>query len=71
MPPDREKRLLREQKREIKRKGAKVRRHRLKRDLADAPEEAHLSEPSVGRYRSADLNGLDRDMTRRRPDREG
>lgn len=56
----REKRELREHKREVKRKGNKHRRQRLKRDLRENPEEAHLSRPSVGRHRSADLNGLDR-----------
>lgn len=63
---DRQKRELREQKREIKKKGNKHRRQRLKRDLRERPEEAHLSVPSVGRHRSADLNGIDRDLQRKR-----
>lgn len=62
---DREKRELREQKRAIKRAGTKRSRRLLKRELVERPEEAAFSEPSYGRYRSADLNGLDRDATRR------
>jgi hypothetical protein len=63
----REKRELRERKREIKRKGNKHRRQKLKRDLREHPEEAHLARPSVGRHRSADLNGLDRGIRRPPP----
>jgi hypothetical protein len=59
----RERRLL---KREIKRAGNKHRRQRLKRSLAEDPEGAAFEEPSVGRYRSADLNGQDRDPRRLR-----
>lgn len=61
---DREKRELREQKREIKRRGGKHRRQQLKRGLAEHPEEAAFDVPSVGRFRSADLNGMDRDAKR-------
>jgi hypothetical protein len=60
-----EKRQLREQKREVKRAGGKRRRRQLKRELAENPEEAPYSVPDVGRHRSADLNGIDRDATRR------
>jgi hypothetical protein len=63
---DPQKRQLRKLKREIKRAGGKRRRQRLKRDLADNPEEAHLSETDFGRARSDTLNGLDKDATRRR-----
>jgi hypothetical protein len=63
---DREKRQLREQKRAVKRAGNKARRRQLKRDLADNPEEAAFSEERLGRHRSAGLNGIDRDATRRR-----
>jgi hypothetical protein len=59
----RERRLL---KREIKRAGNKHRRQQLKRSLAENPEEAAYTEPTVGRYRSADLNGQDRDARRLR-----
>lgn len=67
---DREKRELREHKREVKRRGNKHRRQKLKRDLRDNPEEAHLSLPSFGRHSSEVLNGVDRDVTRLRSDRE-
>ncbi len=62
------KRELRQLKREIKRAGGKRRRSQLKRGLAEHPEEAHVDEPSVGRFRSADYNGIDRDSTRKRSD---
>ena len=63
---DQEKRQLREQKRLIKRAGNKHRRQQLKRVLHERPEDAPFAEPDVGRHRSADLNGIDRDATRRR-----
>lgn len=63
---DFEKRERRTLKREIKRAGNKHRRQQLKRALIQDPEEAAHVEPSVGRYRSADLNGLDRDTRRLR-----
>lgn len=63
---DRDKRQLREQKREVKRAGNKHRRQQLKRVLRDSPEDAPFAEPDVGRHRSADLNGIDRDSTRKR-----
>ena len=63
MDPD--KRQLREEKRTVKRAGNKHRRRRLKRELAEDPEGAAYSIPDVGRHRSADLNGQDRDATRR------
>jgi hypothetical protein len=55
----REKRELREHKREVKRRGNKHRRQQLKRALRENPEEAHLARPTVGRFRSAQFNGLD------------
>ena len=61
---DREKRELREQKREIKRAGTRRIRRLLKRDLVERPEDAPHSEPDYGGLRSAVLNGLDRDATR-------
>ena len=60
------KRELRQLKREIKRAGGKHRRTQLKRGLAEHPEAAHEDTPSVGRHRSADLNGIDRDSSRKR-----
>ncbi len=66
MNGDRDKRKLRQLKRELKRAGSKHRRRDLKRQLAQEPDEAHHGEENLGRYRSAGLNGLDRDATRRR-----
>ena len=66
MPMEPDKRRLRREKRAIKRAGSKHRRQKLKRDLRENPDEAAHSEESVGRYRSADHNALDRDPTRRR-----
>lgn len=66
---DQEKRERRILKRELKRAGHKHDRQRARRDLDEAPEEAHLrDEPDFGRYTTRDLNGLDRDATRRRGD---
>lgn len=63
---DKPKRQLREEKREIKQAGNKRRRQFLKRELAANPEEAPYTEADFGRYRSSDLNGMDRDAKRRR-----
>lgn len=63
---DQDKRRLRQLKRDIKRAGKKRRRHQLKRELVDKPEEAHWSEEKLGRFRSADFNGMDNDVSRRR-----
>jgi hypothetical protein len=57
---DKDKRELRRLKREIKHKGSQHRRRMLKRALADHPDEAAHDVPSVGKYASARLNGLDR-----------
>ncbi len=62
---DQEKRQLRKLKRELKRAGSRHRRRDLKRDLAENPSEAHRSDESFGRNSSQELNGLDRDATRR------
>jgi hypothetical protein len=59
------KRELRQQKRDIKRAGGKRRRRQLKQGLAEHPEEARDTSFDFGRYRSATLNGIDRDATRR------
>ena len=66
MPPDPDKRVLRELKRAIKKRGTKHRRQQLKRDLAANPDEAAHSEETLGRFRSDTLNGLDRDSTRKK-----
>lgn len=63
---DRDKRDLRQQKREIKRAGSKRRRRYLKRELRDDPEDAAHTEFRFGRDSSAAFNGLDQDATRRR-----
>ena len=57
---EQDKRELRQLKREIKRKGSQYRRRKLKQALAEHPDEAAFDVPSVGRYRSDQLNGLDR-----------
>jgi hypothetical protein len=66
MPPDPEKRKLRELKRALKKRGNKHRRAQLKRDLAENPDEAAHSEEKLGRFRSDTLNGLDKDSTRKK-----
>jgi hypothetical protein len=63
---DQDKRRQRRLKRDVKRAGNKRRRNQLKRELVERPEAAHESEEELGRYRSADYNGLDQDATRRR-----
>lgn len=57
------KRELRQLKREIKRKGGKIRRRQLKQGLAENPEEAQDTVVDFGRFESKRLNGLDRDQT--------
>jgi hypothetical protein len=64
---NREKREIRQLKRDIKRAGVKRARLDLKRGLADDPEQAHQAAFDYGRHRSAGLNGIDRDSTRKRP----
>lgn len=63
---DRDKREIRQQKREVKQKGNQRARRVLKRVLAERPDDAPFAEADYGRYRSAELNGIDRDSTRRR-----
>jgi hypothetical protein len=70
MPVDPRKRELRKLKRTLKRAGTKHRRRDLKRQLAQDPEGAADAEENLGRYSSENLNGLDQDSTRRRPDEE-
>ncbi len=66
MPPEPEKRQIRELKRALKKRGNKHRRQQLKRDLVEKPDEAAHSEEKLGRYRSDAFNGIDKDATRRR-----
>ena len=70
MPPDPDKRKLREQKRAVKKRGNKHRRQGLKKTLTDDPDGAAHAAEELGRHRSADYNGLDRDSTRRKKDGE-
>ena len=60
------KRDQRQTKRELKQAGSQHRRRQWKRELRENPEEAPFSEENFGRYSTAELNGLDRDSTRRR-----
>ena len=62
---DRDKRQYRQLKRTVKRTGNKRRRQHLKRELAERPEDAPYSEFDFGCDQSANLNGMDRDATRR------
>ncbi len=66
MPPDPQKRQLRQLKRVVKRAGSKHRRRALKEQLAANPESAAEVEEDLGRHRSDTLNGLDRESTRKR-----
>lgn len=66
---DREKRELRQLKREIKRAGSKRRRRYLERELRENPEDAAHTNFRFGRDSSAAFNGLDQDVTRRRAPR--
>jgi hypothetical protein len=67
---DADKRQLRKLKRDIKRAGNKRRRQHLKRQLTDAPEDAAQADFTFGRASSAGYNGMDRDATRRRQQRD-
>lgn len=62
-----DKREHRELKRVVKRAGHKHNRNLVKRALTERPDEADQLADEFGRHRSADLNGIDRDSTRRRP----
>ena len=66
MPPDPDKRKLRELKRAVKKRGNKARRAGLKRVLAANPEGAAETEEDFGRFSSKAYNGLDTDGTRKR-----
>ncbi len=60
------KRDQRQTKRELKQAGSQHRRRQWKRELREDPEEAPYSGENFGRYSTAELNGMDRDGTRRR-----
>ena len=59
-----QKRELRQLKREIKRKGGKIRRRQLKRGLIDNPEDAQDTVVDFGRFESKVMNGFDRQPAR-------
>ena len=61
-----EKNRLREEKRAVKKAGVRKARRALQRTLVDDPDEAHLADIDYTHTSSAGLNGIDRDMTRRR-----
>jgi len=63
------KREYRQQKRELKREGSKLRRRQLKADLDRDPEDASHSQFHFGKFKTAHLNGIDHDATRKRPAR--
>jgi hypothetical protein len=60
------KRERRHQKRAFKRAGSQRRRRMLKQALRENPEGALSSEIDFGRFRTAQMNGMDKDPTRRR-----
>lgn len=62
--PD-EKRQMRQLKRDLKKAGNRKLRQNLKRQLQENPAEAADAEIDHGRYRSAGLNGMDNDATRK------
>jgi hypothetical protein len=68
--PDPDKRMMRDLKRALKKRGNKHRRAELKKNLAENPEEAAHAEEDLGGYRSDTLNKLDNDSTRRKKDDE-
>jgi len=63
---DSTKREVRQHKREVKKAGGKRARRVLKRDLAENPDDAPFTPVDFGGLRSALMNGLDRDATRRK-----
>jgi hypothetical protein len=62
-----DKKRYRQIKRDIKKAGTRRLRQRLKNNLADHPDEAHLDDIDYDdSLSSRDMNGLDQDSTRRR-----
>ena len=68
--PDPDKRMLRDLKRVLKKRGNKHRRAELKKTLVTNPDEAAHAEEDLGRHRSDTLNKLDNDSTRKKKDGE-
>lgn len=67
---DRQKREMREQKRQLKRLGNQRQRRLVRRQLAEDPDEAPHLETDFGRLSTAGMNGMDHDATRGRTSRE-
>jgi len=67
---DKDKRRMRQLKRDVKKAGNRKLRNHLKRQLVDNPEEAaHAAEDfDYGNHSSETLNGMDQDNTRKRED---
>jgi hypothetical protein len=65
-----DKRLYRKLKRDVKRAGNRCRRHHLKSELHNHPEEAAHTEFDFGKSSSAAMNGNDRDARRQRSAQE-
>jgi len=65
-----DKRLYRKLKRDVKRAGNRQRRHHLKQELRDNPEEAANTVFDFGKSSSAAMNGIDQDATRKRREEE-
>jgi hypothetical protein len=63
---DQEKRRYRQLKRDLKQAGNRKRRRHLQRELSANPDDAAETDFEFGRFGTADLNGNDRDATRRR-----
>jgi hypothetical protein len=68
MMNEKDKKRLRRIKRVVKRSGNKKVRSKIKRDIAQNPEEAHLGDIDYGAYNSKKYNGMDRDATRQKDD---
>ena len=67
MAERKDKKFYREMKRSIKKDGSKRRRAYFKQDLIENPEEAHWCEDyDFGGLCSEQLNGMDKDSTRKK-----
>jgi hypothetical protein len=56
---DPDKKMLRNIKRELKKRGNRHRRRQLDRDLQKNPEESHFAEEDLGGYLSETMNKID------------
>jgi hypothetical protein len=62
----RDKRRIRKIKKDFKRLGNKHNRRKMKRQLEENPDDAHLTDHDLGAWRSESFNGMDYDATRKR-----